>query len=73
MISDLFHEICCEYDDGLSFVRSDLDADSILAQLAKAVNVDLTETVYVMQLQGEFAAHGTTNAIRAPEDGIRES
>ena len=70
VIADLFDVICCEYDDGLSFVRSDLDAHSILTQIAEFVDLELIETVYVMQLGGEFAAHGTTKVIRALEGGM---
>lgn len=72
LIAELFEVVCCEYDDGLSFIRSNLDASEILSQIELSVDLCLSETVYVMQLNADFSAHGTSNVIRALKDGLEK-
>ena len=69
-ISELFDVVSCEYDDGLSFVRSDLDAESILTMISDSVEPSLYEPIYVMALSGNFAGSGTTKVMRALESAL---
>ena len=71
IIDQLFTSVCCEFDDGLSFIKSDLNADSILQKLGDGVEPNLSETVYVMELAGDFSGFGTTKVKRALEDALR--
>ena len=69
-IDQLFDAVSCEYNDGLSFIQSDLDAESILAKLCEEVKPKLHELIYVMELASDFAAIGTTKVTNALKDAL---
>jgi len=65
LIAEHFDTVSCEYDEGLAFIRSEADSDEILEKIADHTSLELGDTVYVMELTGNFSANGGTKAIRA--------
>ena len=71
IIDQLFTPVSCEFFDGLAFIKSDLDAHSILTKLKDKVEPDLNETIYVMELANDFASCGTTKVINALDNALQ--
>ena len=70
VIIELFESISSEYDEGISFIKSSENAGEILQKVENAVELGLSDVVYVMEVSNDFAAHGTTKVYRAVEDSL---
>lgn len=61
-----------EFDEGLFFVSSEMDAGEIHSQIGNELELQLGDTTYVIELGGTFAGSGTTKVIRALTERVKQ-
>lgn len=68
--SDSLHFWGTEFDSGLFFVSSDMDAKEIFDLITPDLELDLPHPLFVFQLAGSWAGSGTTNTLEALSDKL---